>query len=77
MASGNTAINLTPKNKYNHVTSFPGTILRVNLNVGEIGDVQDRLKEFQQDGAKIASQIKGSGNRPPSAMSLLLRKDYK
>lgn len=76
IASGNTAIHLTPSNKYNHVTSFPGTVLRVNLNVHAIGDVQSRLAEFKRDGAEIAAKIKGSGNRPPSAMSLMLRKDY-
>ena len=77
VASKNAAIHLTPKTKNNHVTSFPGTILRVNLSVDDIGNVQDRLNEFRSDGAAIAAEIKGSGNRPPSAMSLLLRRDYK
>lgn len=76
IASGSSAIHLTQKTKNNYVTSFPGTILRVNLNVPEISDVKKRLSEFRKDGAKIAKQISGSGNRPPSAMSLLLRRDY-
>ncbi len=77
IASGGRAICLTPKTKTNFVTSFPGTILRVSLNVAEIGDVKARLAEFRRDGARMASEIKGSGNRPPSAMSMLLRRDYK
>ncbi|KPN64185.1 hypothetical protein SAMN04488527_101172 [Aliiroseovarius crassostreae] len=76
ICSGNSAICMTPKTKNNFVTSFPGTILRVNLNVGQIGRVQDRLAEFREEGKMIAAKIKGSGNRPPSAMSLLLRRDY-
>lgn len=60
----------------NYVTSFPGTALRVSLDVHKIGDVQTRLAEFKTDGAKIAATIKGSGNRPPSAMSLLFKRDY-
>lgn len=77
MASGQSAIHLTPKTKTNYLASFRGTILRVNLDVDAIGDVQKRLSEFREDGKAIAEKIKGSGNRPPSAMSLLLRKDYK
>lgn len=76
ICSGNSAICMTPKTKANYVTSFPGTILRVNLNVGQIGSVQERLAEFREEGKEIAAKIKGSGNRPPSAMSLLLRRDY-
>ncbi len=76
VCSGDSAICLTPKTKNNFVTSFPGTILRVSLNIGQIGSVQTRLSEFREEGGKIAAEIKGSGNRPPSAMSLLLRRDY-
>lgn len=76
IVSGNSAIHLSKRYKNNFVTSFPGTVLRVNLNVSEIGRVQERLEEFREDGKKIAATIKGSGNRPPSAMSLLLRKDF-
>ena len=77
IASGGNAIHLTPKTKNNHIGSFKGTIIRVNLDVNAIGDVQARLSEFREEGKKIAERIKGSGNRPPSAMSLLLRRDYK
>lgn len=77
IASGEHGINLTPKTKSNYLTSFPGTAIRVNLDVGEIGSVEKRLSEFRDDGRKIAAEIKGSGNRPPSAMSLLLRRDYR
>lgn len=77
IASGDTAICLTPKTKTNFRTSFRGTILRVNLNVDAIGDVQARLSEFKDEGKRIAATIAGSGNRPPSAMSLLLRRDYR
>lgn len=74
--SGDAAIEFSKKHKYNFQTAFPGTALRVNLDISEIGSVQKRLEEFRLDGKKIASEIKGSGNRPPSAMSLLLRRDY-
>lgn len=77
IASGESAICLTPHSKTNFKTSFKGTILRVSLKVAEIGDVQSRLAEFRRDGAEIAREIAGSGNRPPSAMSMLLRRDYK
>lgn len=77
LSSGEIAIQLTSKTKTNFTTSIKGTLLRVNLNVGEIGDVENRLAEFREDGKEIASRIKGSGNRPPSAMSLLLRRDYR
>ncbi|MGA0541443.1 hypothetical protein [Neotabrizicola sp. VNH66] len=77
IASGESAICLTPRTKTNFTTSFNGTILRVSFRVSEIGDVQKRLAEFRKDGAEIATMIKGSGNRPPSAMSMLLRRDYR
>lgn len=76
ICSGNSAICLTPRSKQNYITSFSGTILRVNLHVSQIGSVQERLRQFKVEGAEIAAKIKGSGNRPPSAMSLLLRRDY-
>ncbi|RVP83719.1 hypothetical protein [Sinorhizobium meliloti] len=76
LASGTTAIHLSRKTKNNYRTSFPGTALRFNMDVNEIGNVQKRLAEFRADAAEIARSIAGSGNRPPSAMSLLLRRDY-
>lgn len=76
LASGVTAVHLSRKTKNNFSTSFPGTALRFNLDVNEIGSVRKRLEEFREDGAAIAKYISGSGNRPPSAMSLLLRRDY-
>lgn len=76
IASGSDAIHLSRRSKHNYLTSFPGTAIRVNLNVDEIGAVQARLEEFRKEGFEIASKITGSGNRPPSAMSLLLRRDY-
>lgn len=77
LASGSTAVHLSRKTKTNYRTSFPGTALRFNLSVDEIGNVKDRLDEFRKDGFELAKNIAGSGNRPPSAMSLLLRRDYK
>jgi hypothetical protein len=76
LASGATAIHLSRKSKSNYETSFPGTALRFNLDVAQIGNVQSRLQEFRKEGAEIAKTIAGTGNRPPSAMSLLLRRDY-
>jgi hypothetical protein len=76
LVSGKTAIHFSSKTKNNYLTSFPGTALRVNLNVLRIGNLLSRLNEFKEDGHKIAKAIAGSGNRPPSAMSLLLRRDY-
>jgi hypothetical protein len=77
IASGESAICLTPKTKTNFSTSFSGSILRVSFRVSEIGDVQARLQEFRKEGSEIAARIAGSGNRPPSAMSMLLRRDYR
>jgi hypothetical protein len=77
LASGSTAVHLSRATKNNYHTSFPGTALRFNLSVDEIGDVQDRLKQFRKEGHELARTIVGSGNRPPSAMSLLLRRDFR
>jgi hypothetical protein len=76
IASRNTAIYFTNRTKMNYETSFPGTALRMNIDVAKIGGVQARLEEFRKEGYQIAKTIAGSGNRPPSAMSLLLRRDY-
>ena len=76
IASGKKAIALTRKTKTNYDTSFSGTAIRLNLDISKIGDVQKRLAEFRADAQKIAATIKGAGNRPPSAMSLLLRRDF-
>lgn len=76
MASGNDAIYLAPKTKYNFQAQYPGTILKVNLSMDSIGSVQDRLSQYRKEGHEEAKRIAGSGNRPPSAMSLLLRRDF-
>jgi hypothetical protein len=76
LASGAMAIHLSRKTKTNISTSFPGTALRFNFDVEQIGNVRNRLEQFRKEGAEIARKIVGSGNRPPSAMSLLLRRDY-
>lgn len=76
LASGRAAIQLSRKTKTNFHTSFLGTALRFNLDVKEIGNVQARLDQFRKEGYETAKQITGTGNRPPSAMSLLLRRDY-
>lgn len=76
LASGEKAVHLTPATKGNYNTSFRGTALRFNLDVSRIGDVQGRLAQFHEEGQKAAKFINGTGNRPASAMSLLLRRDY-
>ena len=76
LASGTSAVHLSSKTKNNFITSYPGMILRFNIDVNKIGGVQVRLAQFKEEGFKIAKAIAGSGNRPPSAMSLLLRRDY-
>jgi hypothetical protein len=76
LASGMQAIHFSRMNKNNLNTSFPGTALRFNFDVNQIGNVRERLDQFRKEGQEIAKTIAGSGNRPPSAMSLLLRRDY-
>ena len=76
LVSGDQAVHLGPTSKSNYTTSFPGTALRFNLSVERIGDVEARLREFREDGARIAKHVNGSGNRPPSAMSTILRRDF-
>jgi len=76
LVSRSEAVHLGPSTKSNYHTSFPGTALRFNLSIERLGDLQGRLNEFRKDGARIAKSIQGSGNRPPSGMSTLLRKDY-
>lgn len=76
IASGSQAIYLTRKNKVVHRTNFRGTIIRMNISVGEIGSVQGRLKEFRDDASKILPTLKGVGNRPTSSVSVLLRRDF-
>lgn len=77
IVSGFDAIGLSKKTKYNFKTSFHGTALRVNLSLNMLGNLSDRLHEFRKEGFEIAKTISGSSNRPPSAMSLLIRRDYK
>lgn len=76
IASGKSAIHLSPKSKRNYQTSFAGTALRLNFSIDEIGSMKDRLEEFRKDGAKLAATISAGGNRPPSGVSLLLRRDF-
>lgn len=76
VASGSDAVFLSPKTKANFKTSFKGTILKVNFSIENIGSVQEKLAQYRKEGAEEAKNISGSGNRPPSAMSLLLRRDF-
>lgn len=74
--SGDSAIHMSRKTKYNYSTSFHGTAIRISLDVKSIGSVKARLDEFRKDGQELAANISGTAKRPPSAMSLLLRRDY-
>jgi hypothetical protein len=76
LASRASAVLLSSKTKSDFRTSYPGTILRFNIDLSKIGDVQARLAQFLEEGFRITKTIAGSGNRPPSAMSLLCRRDY-
>ncbi|MCA3633337.1 MAG: ATP-binding protein [Methylobacterium sp.] len=77
IASGEDAVHLSKKTKNNFKTSVRGTMIRVNFDVNEIGELQSRLEEFRKDATIIAADVKGAVIRPPSAMSLLLRRDFK
>ncbi|TPK49607.1 sensor histidine kinase [Mesorhizobium sp. B2-5-4] len=77
LASKSMAIHLSRATKHNYQTSFPGTALRFNMNLSAIEDAKAKLDQFRREGFEIAKTIKGSGNRPPSAMSVLLRRDYR
>ena len=76
LASGDMAVHLSRRTKNNYQTSFQGTALRFNFDLKQIGNVSDKLHDFRREGAQLAKEIKGSGNRPPSALSLLLRVDF-
>lgn len=76
IASGDDAVFLTKKTKLNFKTHFSGTALKVNFAVSEIGSVQDMLAQYRKEGFEEAKKISGTGNRPPSAMSMLLRRDF-
>jgi hypothetical protein len=76
IASGKSAIHLSRNQKNNFITDFDGTIIRFNLDIEKISDVKNLLNRFREEGYDIAKKISGSGNRPPSAMSMLIRKDY-
>jgi anti-sigma regulatory factor (Ser/Thr protein kinase) len=76
ICSGRQAIKLAPNSKNNYFTSFKGTAVRMTLDINKIGDVQQRLKQFREE-AKVISKTYGErAGRPPSAMSLLLRRDF-
>jgi hypothetical protein len=76
IVSGRNAIQLSPNSKKNLQSSFPGTALRVNLNTEKIGDVKARLNEFRKDAQKISAAMANPSPRPPSGISLLLRRDF-
>jgi hypothetical protein len=76
IVSGDIGIYLSKTQKYNYRTSFSGTAIRINLDISQIGMLTNRINEFKEKGAKIASQLRGSAQRPPSAMSLLIRRDF-
>lgn len=76
IASGDDAVFLTKKTKLNFKTHFRGTVLKVNFSVPQIGSVQDMLAQYRKEGFEEAKRISGTGNRPPSAMSMLLRRDF-
>lgn len=74
--SGRKAIVMSSKTKFNYDCSFSGTAIRVTFSANMIGNVEKRLSEFREDATKITSILKGVSKRPPSAMSLLLRRDF-
>lgn len=77
IASGRKAIRLTSATKYNFDTSFEGTAININLNISMIESVQKKLSHFREDALKMAFLKRGQLSRPPSAMSLLLRRDFR
>jgi hypothetical protein len=76
IVSGDIGIYLSRKTKMNYRTSFSGTAVRINLDITQIGFLANRINEFRDKGAKIAAKLRGSAQRPPSAMSLLIRRDF-
>ena len=77
IASNSKAVHLSRRTKSNYNTSFPGTIIRFNIDARELFDVKSMLDQFRKEGNEIAKTISGTGSRPPSAMSLILRRDFK
>jgi hypothetical protein len=77
IVSGTKAIRLTRATKYNYDTSYEGTAVSLNLDIGMIGSVETRLDQFREDATRMAFLSRGTMSRPPSAMSLLLRRDFR
>lgn len=84
IASGNAAIRLSKSfdhsnslRKSNFRTSLVGTAVRMNIDTGELGNVEARLTQFRNEAPLIAKRVLGRAPRNPSYMSLLLRRDFR
>lgn len=77
LVSGRSAVELTEKNKTNCILPLKGTGLRINIDLDRVGDIQNRLSQFREEGMKEADSISGSAGRPPSGMSLILRRNFR
>jgi hypothetical protein len=62
--------------KENFSTRLQGTAVRMNLDVGEIGNVEARLVQFRKEAQDIAKRYPQLRTRNPSYMSIVLRRDF-
>ena len=74
IASGNFGVELTKNRKNNCKMNFQGTIIRMNIDIQNINNAENKLGEYRKLGEQISKDIVGSGGRPPSSMSMMLRR---
>jgi hypothetical protein len=77
IVSGDACVMLSKSlSKENFSTRLQGTAVRMNLDVGEIGNVEARLVQFRKEAQDIAKRYPQLRTRNPSYMSMVLRRDF-
>lgn len=74
--SGDACVYIRGDRKVEHPTNFRGTAIRLTMQLHKLGPLQARLAEFREEAKTVATQMQVEPGSP-SAVSMLVRRDFK
>ena len=75
-ASGESGILLEQGSKQDLSVSFNGTVLRMVVNTGLLGDLERHLERFKKEGYDLAKSLGNICQIEASTASMMLLKDF-
>jgi hypothetical protein len=77
IVSGDNGLSIVDGLRVVDSAHFTGTAVRLCINTKTLYNLNERLSEFRNDGAKIAKYLKRAGKSGPSVASQMLARDFR